>query len=133
LGHIINLAAKALCFSANAKALEIENGIGVEKILAKETAQPNLTKKATKKVESTQEKLHMLRSLSAARWRKHGTIGKVHNVVQYIRSSPQRRNKYLNQYLEKLQEVPALMVVADNETCWNSTCAMLESVLEQRD
>src|SRR5467141_3452650 len=66
LGHIINLAAKSLFFGANSDIFE-------------------------KEIDRAQlEEEQVERDL----WRKRGPVGKLHNVVQYIRDSPQRREEF---------------------------------------
>ena len=64
------------------------------------------------------------------RWRALGSIGKAHNIVKFIRVSPQRRAAFLSQELRKN---PAFMLRADNDTRWNSTWNMIESLLGQRE
>jgi hypothetical protein len=68
LGHIINLAAKAFLFGKDADAFE----------------EDSLTKKQLSKLEAVREL-----------WRKKGPLGKFHNTVSFIRSSPQRREAFL--------------------------------------
>jgi hypothetical protein len=65
-------------------------------------------------------------------WRKVGPIGKLHNLVRYIRASPQRREKFLQLQLETLQAVEAFMVRQNNDTRWNSTHDMIERALQLR-
>ena len=48
-----------------------------------------------------------------AKWRKMGPWGKIHNICNYIRASPQRRKEFLS------IGAPT-MVVADNATRWNT-------------
>jgi hypothetical protein len=65
-------------------------------------------------------------------WRKLGPVGKLHNLVRYIRASPQRREKFLQLQLETLQAVEAFMVRQNNDTRWNSTHDMIKRALELR-
>src|SRR5579859_5363864 len=65
-------------------------------------------------------------------WRKVGPIGKLHNLVRYIRASPQRREKFLQPQLETLQAIEAFMVRQNNDTRWNSTHDMIKRALELR-
>ena len=64
------------------------------------------------------------------RWRALGAIGKGHNIVKFIRISPQRHAAFLSQ---ELQKDSAFMLRADNDTRWNSTWNMIESLLQQRE
>ena len=67
-GHIINLAAKAFLFGDKAEAFEIEaDNLGNLKL----------------EIKYEQELLRL--------WRRRESIGKLHNIVSYIRRSPQRR------------------------------------------
>ena len=114
LGHILNLAAKAFLFGKDADAFEEDTN--------------------SKRNNAHIEKLREL-------WRKKGPIGKFHNLVLYIRVTPQRREEFL----DLLKGIVAkdlegefkacfvlifalilimcsdLMVIADNDTRWNST------------
>jgi len=66
-----------------------------------------------------------------AKWRAFGAVGKLHNIVKYIRVSPKRRVgfKTLLQDLEKgLMKVP----IMDNDTQWGSIATMVEYGLEKQ-
>ena len=69
LGHIINLAAKAFIFGQDVEVFEME---------------------AKPADNDAPVDLNVLKRAQLA-WRKRGPIGKLHNVVIFIRSSPQRR------------------------------------------
>ncbi len=56
------------------------------------------------------------------RWRKMGPLGKLHNIVIYIKASPQRTLVFLTISGEK-------MLRQDNGTCWNSWYEMLDWTL----
>jgi hypothetical protein len=70
LGHIVNLAAKAFLFGTDVEAFEMAVNIP-EVGLESSTAQK-----------------------AQAEWRKKGPVGKIHNIVQYIRSSTLRREAF---------------------------------------
>jgi hypothetical protein len=53
-------------------------------------------------------------------WRKKGAIGKFHNIVVFIRSSPQRREAFKSCLIGD-EITDDLMVILDNSTRWNST------------
>jgi hypothetical protein len=69
LGHIINLTAKTFLFGLNANAFE-RKMINSEKIEFENK----------KKCEKEEEKLR--------KWRAKGFIGKLHNIIVYIRNTP---------------------------------------------
>ncbi|KNB04833.1 hypothetical protein FOXG_19422 [Fusarium oxysporum f. sp. lycopersici 4287] len=63
-------------------------------------------------------------------WREKGLVGKLHNVVKFIRSSPQRselfkkisrENDEAQEYLLAGESTAELEVVMNNDTRWNST------------
>jgi hypothetical protein len=68
LGHIINLAVKAFLYGKNTESFEVEiSDLDLKKL----------------------EEKHYLELLAA--WRKKGPVGKLHNIVIWIRRTPQRR------------------------------------------
>ena len=67
LGHIMNLAAQALLFDTNTDAFTAE--ILVATKLRHERKLLNI-------------------------WRKRDSLGKLHNIVKFIRNTPQRREKF---------------------------------------
>src|SRR5947207_1707872 len=63
-------------------------------------------------------------------WRTRGALGKLHNIVRHIRASPQRRESWMDQqFLEELQNIETFMLMADNETHWNSIWNMMDSAI----
>lgn len=79
----------------------------------------------------TEEEKH---EYAKKKWRAFGAVGKLHNVVKYIRGSPQRREGYsivrdeLQREAGKKLKVP----VMDNDTRWGSVMDMVEYALENR-
>jgi hypothetical protein len=72
LDHIINLAAKAFLFGGDQECFEdIEISY----------SQPITTLEA-----------------EIAFWRNKGVLGKLHNLIVFIRKTPQRREKFFDQY-----------------------------------
>jgi hypothetical protein len=73
-------------------------------------------------------------------WRKKGPIGKLHNIVTFIRHSDQR-----NQLFKEVQRISYIAVenrtsnqqtfdlVTDNDTRWNSTHDMIERAVKLRN
>jgi hAT family C-terminal dimerisation region len=125
LGHIINLSAKAFLFGSDPNAFDED----IEKTQRYE--------------ELKKEREH---------WRKQGPIGKLHNIVTYILSTPQRREEFEEKVqgeIEKQKEFLArtvqrnedadvilkhpLTVVRDNLTRWNSVFAMIQRAIILKD
>jgi hypothetical protein len=56
----------------------------------------------------------------------YGSLGKLHNIVTYIRRTPQRIAAFKAiRTADSEDHLQALMVCADNDTRWNSTFAMI--------
>src|SRR5579859_3576779 len=68
-------------------------------------------------------------SAEFATWRKIGAVSKLHNIVRWIRASPQRRERFVQLQLEALQAEEAFMVRQNNDTRWNSMYAIIESAI----
>jgi hypothetical protein len=76
-------------------------------------------------------------------WRKKGPVGKLHNVVRFIRSSPQRselfkrvahENDEAQDFQLAAESTAELEVMIDNNTRWNSTYLMISrALLKQGD
>ncbi|RKK62642.1 hypothetical protein BFJ69_g17003 [Fusarium oxysporum] len=66
-GHVLNLVARAFLFGTDADAFELESDINSIRGLAEQ---------------------------DLAHWRTKGPIGKLHNIVKFIRSSPQRSEQF---------------------------------------
>jgi hAT family C-terminal dimerisation region len=122
LAHVINLSAKAFLFGKDPDAFE-------------------------KEVRDCNDDIKERDS-----WRQRGPIGKLHNIVVYIRRTPQRREDFEEKVKDKLKEFQEaltatiqsdedpddvlklpLMVVQDNSTRWNSVYAMIQRALLLRD
>jgi hypothetical protein len=109
----LNLTAKALLFGKNADAFEVE--LDTNTMLGRQ-----------------REALEL--------WRQHGPVGKLHNIVVFIRRTPQRRELFIK--ISNLEEEDSifmlnhdtknLQVVQDNNTRWNSTYKMLTRALQKR-
>src|SRR5947207_14417455 len=66
------------------------------------------------------------------KWRAFGAIGKLHNIVKYIRISPKRRAGFKT-VLQNLEKSSAKIPMRDNDTRWGSIATMVEYGLENRD
>ena len=71
-GHIINLAAKAFLSGTDSDAFELDSDSDSE----------------IQKTELRHEKEQLIT------WRKKGCVGKLHNIIMWIRRSPQRRQAF---------------------------------------
>jgi hypothetical protein len=65
-------------------------------------------------------------------WRNQGAIRKLHNLIIFVRGSPQRREVFKRKLVGN-SEVNNLMPILDNSTRWNSTYQSLERALLLRD
>jgi len=66
------------------------------------------------------------------KWRAFGAIGKLHNIVKYIRVSPKRRTGFKT-LLQDFEKRSVKVPVMDNDTRWSSVATMVEYGLENRD
>jgi hypothetical protein len=67
-------------------------------------------------------------------WRECGCLGKLHNIVVFIRRSPQRMEEFKAFQNGELSTVGhQLMVIGDNQTRWNSTFNLLKRALRLSD
>ncbi|KAK8120231.1 hypothetical protein PG999_004351 [Apiospora kogelbergensis] len=75
-------------------------------------------------------------------WRRKGPVGKLHNIVKWVRSSPQRSEYFQRCIEEDLDEssftlhresTHELELVLNNETRWNSTYLMIDRAILKRD
>ncbi|OBS16461.1 hypothetical protein FPOA_12113 [Fusarium poae] len=110
-GHILNLVARAFLYGEDFESFEA--GSQVFDLLGR-------------------------REDDLRHWRKKGPVGKLHNVVKFIRSSPQRcelfkrisrENDEAQEYLLASESTAELEVVMNNDTRWNSTYLMISRAL----
>jgi hypothetical protein len=115
-GHILNLIARRILYGT---------GVNVE------VGQDTLT------MEEETLAIQKERDL-IVQWRKLGPLGKLRNIVTYVRGSPQRIQRFLairihtTEADNEIQTASAaeLLLVAENDTRWNSTFAMIERGLK---
>ncbi|TVY73962.1 putative AC transposase [Fusarium oxysporum f. sp. cubense] len=110
-GHILNLVAQAFLYGDDAASFELQS-------------------EAYDMLERVEEDLE--------HWRAKGPVGKLHNIVKFIRASPQRTETFKAHAREqeevdiyKLAEesTAELEVIQNNATRWNSTYMMIERAL----
>lgn len=109
LGHVINLTAQAFLFGVNAEAF-------------------------TSEVDSDIVRANEAEELKV--WRKKRPIGKLHNIVTFIRRTSQRRETFQSIVVHDkglVQQYNQLQLVADNDTRWNSVYSMIDCSLKLRD
>ena len=112
IGHIINLIAKAFIFSNKSESFKANVAI----------------------TESTND-LEIVMKL----WRKQGVIGKLHNLIRFIRASTQREALFLDiaePFPSTADRIDShtrhLTVLDDNKTRWNLTYLAIHRVLRLR-
>ena len=123
LGHVLNLSVKAILFGENPEVFEKD--ITTAAILGDEKA-------------------------ALRHWRSKGALGKLHNVINYIRLTPQRREDFLAKARKGVKELEPmtetkghldedletkdpLIPIQDNDTRWNSWFLMIRRALNLRD
>ena len=127
IGHVINLIAQAFLGGTDERAHEYDDNVDKE-LLKSEKQQLD-------------------------EWRKLGPVGKLHNIVRYIRVTPQRRGDWLATPSSSIPppqpEVPVhdrdgnvvllqdpikhLMVIQNNQTRWNSTYKMIQRAVRVKE
>lgn len=104
LGHVLNLAAKALLFGKDADQLEYT------------TEDPSAEEEA-----------------EFEKWRKSGAIGKCHNLVIFLYASGQRRDHFRDIQTKNLNWDHSIMPHKPNATRWNSYFLMMNDILNLRE
>ncbi|KZL87315.1 transposase-like protein [Colletotrichum incanum] len=116
-GHILNLVSKAFLYGNDADSFERQSD-------------------AYRLLQQDKQDLR--------HWRKKGPVGKLHNIVKFIRSSPQRTQRFKKISQEEAghhpedfllsKETPReVELILDNATRWNSTYLMIERAIRLQD
>ncbi|KAM5527288.1 transposase-like protein [Fusarium oxysporum f. sp. phaseoli] len=116
-GHILNLAARAFLWGEDPDSFERE-----------------AFTEAAFQVEERELRL----------WRKRGAVGKLHNIVRFVRASPQRRELMKSlacsqrdeddyHLFEEDRAAIDLELMQNNETRWNSTFMMIQRAIRKRE
>ncbi|KAF5484195.1 putative AC transposase [Colletotrichum fructicola] len=113
-GHILNLAARAFLFGADKEVLEAESDF-------------------FRLCERYEDDLEL--------WRKLGPVGRLRNIVKFVRASPQRTERYRKAaaevdgdsdfriFSESRREA---QLILNNDTRWNSTYLMIERAVKKK-
>ncbi|KAH7463402.1 hypothetical protein FOMA001_g18073 [Fusarium oxysporum f. sp. matthiolae] len=110
-GHILNLVAQAFLYGDDAASFGLQS-------------------EAYDMLERVEEDLE--------HWRAKGPVGKLHNIVKFIRASPQRTETFkahardqeeVDIYKLAEESTAELEVIQNNATRWNSTYMMIERAL----
>ncbi|PNP60641.1 hypothetical protein FNYG_14628 [Fusarium nygamai] len=110
-GHILNLVAQAFLYGDDAASFELQS-------------------EAYDMLERVEEDLE--------HWRAKGPVGKLHNIVKFIRASLQRTEAFkahakeqeeVDTYKLAEESTAELEVIQNNATRWNSTYMMIERAL----
>ncbi|KAF6515115.1 hypothetical protein HZS61_005021 [Fusarium oxysporum f. sp. conglutinans] len=110
-GHILNLVAQAFLYGDDAASFELQS-------------------EAYDMLERVEEDLE--------HWRAKGPVGKLHNIIKFIRASPQRTEAFkahareqeeVDTYKLAEESTAELEVIQNNATRWNSTYLMIERAL----
>ncbi|KAM5527243.1 transposase-like protein [Fusarium oxysporum f. sp. phaseoli] len=112
-GHTLDLVARAFLFGKDAESFELESDINSMRGLIEQDLD---------------------------HWRTKGPIGKLRNIVKFIRSSPQRSEQFKRIAREQDHEgyrlceesTAGLEVIMNNETRWNSTYMMIDKALRKQ-
>ncbi|CAI0649850.1 unnamed protein product [Colletotrichum noveboracense] len=118
-GHILNLVSKAFLFGKDSESFERRSDTYV--LLQQDEA-------------------------DLKHWRKAGPIGKLHDIVKFIRASPQRTQRFKilsheiseasdqsDGFLLSQQTSKEVELIQDNATRWNSTYLMIERAIRLKD
>lgn len=111
LGHTLNLAAKAFLFGRDVEAFEkVADALDDMKLQLSET-----------EILKAQDE-----------WRTKGAVGKLHNIIVFIRKNPQRRSAF-RRLLVGDMDVNDLEAILDNSTRWNSAYASIDRALKIKE
>lgn len=106
-GHILNLIARTLLYGQEADRIEVQTQLLQDQSEAQEIAA----------------------------WDACGVVGRLHNIVKWIRKSPQRNGRWMNcqertRIRTSSRSPKALELVPNNDTRWNSTYKMIKRATE---
>ena len=102
-GHVLNLAFKAFLWGSNVEAFEVA-------------------------LDAIGDEVAELQH-----WRQKGPLGKLHNVLDYIRKTPQRLDRFEGMVRSMLPEETVHRVKLGNITCWSSDYEAIQRSFRLRE
>lgn len=75
-----------------------------------------VSKELREVIEEVQEDTPNHRESRIKEWRARGVVGRIHNIIVYIRGSNQRRNAFLLALEDDIRKEKGFMVRLDNDT-----------------
>ena len=120
VAHIINLVCKAILFGVDSDCIE-------------DACQDRLQlQQIDESIEQFEASVSdEQRSISA--WRRRGPIGKLHNLVHHVRSSPARRHYFESLQKEVNSEEAVYSLITNGGIRWNSTLDMVVRAFRSKD
>ena len=117
LDHIINLVVKDLLF-------------GQKTVIKNEN---KFKDKERDKDKGRERKIEDELKREATAWRVIDAIGKLHNIIAWIRRTSLHREAWINVQLQILRVNETIMLSADNRTRWNSIVNMIQAATKYKD
>lgn len=114
-GHILNLVGRAFFHGEDLESFEEES----QRRDTSDSLQPELRA-----------------------WRQKGPVGKLKNIIKFIRSSPQRSESFRqlakesdveNDWLLHQESTTELQLILSNNTHWNSTYVMIDRAIKKKN
>jgi hypothetical protein len=108
-GHVLNLAVKAFLWGTNVEAIERD-------------------------VPDDEDNYDPADDVAELlRWREKGPLGKLHNVLNYIRKTPQRRDRFANLVKRADPKETVFTVFVGNVTRWSSDYEAIKRAFRLRE
>jgi hypothetical protein len=113
-GHVINIIVQAFLFAKDQEAVDAGFEASIRALAANNS----------EVIEPDQRLAEQFRMAADTTWREIGGLGKIHNLVIFIRGSNDRIRRFV--------QIAGRMIPMDNNTRWNSWFLMLEVALSLR-
>jgi hypothetical protein len=98
-GHVVNISVQAFLFAKDEEAVEAAFKSAVEALAVNEDSED---------LELDHSLANQFKKAAEAKWREIGGLGKIHNLVVFIRGSNDRFNRFLR--------LAGKMIPLDNDT-----------------